>query len=193
MGRRRVRQDGWGSLPSGCHLPKEGGLPGGEFADAGLWVIFETFKSSRRRRTSQRCPPPNQVPSAHLGWGWGRSSAPRPRLLGLPGWGGGDPFFTPPHAGPWGLGGGADPGPCFMPASGAHPPCRCGWGVDGVGPLTVQQQFCVRVIDHLGHGPGVVADGIICETEGGARWGSGLRPTRPSQVPSLPTFLVCGA
>lgn len=96
-----------------------------------------------------------------------------------------------PAPGAWG--GGADPGPCFMPASGAHPPCRCGWGVDGVGPLTVQQQFCVRVIDHLGHGPGVVADGIICETEGGARWGSGLRPTRPSQVPSLPTFLVCGA
>lgn len=114
---------------------------------------------------------------------------PRPSRLG---WG--RSLLHPAPCRPLGLGGGgADPGPCFMPASGAHPPCRCGWGVDGVGPLTVQQQFCVRVIDHLGHGPGVVADGIICETEGGARWGSGLRPTRPSQVPSLPTFLVCGA
>lgn len=188
-----MREDGWGSLPSGCHLPKEGGLPGGEFADAGLWVIFEIFKSSRRRRTSQRCPPPNRSHLPTWGGGGAGHRRPDPASSAFQAGVGEIPSSPRPMPAPGAWGGGADPGPCFMPASGAHPPCRCGWGVDGVGPLTVQQQFCVRVIDHLGHGPGVVADGIICETEGGARWGSGLRPTRPSQVPSLPTFLVCGA
>lgn len=137
-----MREDGWGSLPSGCHLPKEGGLPGGEFADAGLWVIFEIFKSSRRRRTSQRCPPPNQVPSAHLGWGWGRSSAPRPRLLGLPGWGGGDPFFTPPHAGPWGLGGAVPTqGPASCQPQAPIPPADAGGVWTGWGLLLYSSSF----------------------------------------------------
>lgn len=53
---RKVREDGWTPACSGCHLLKEGGLPGGRFLDAGLWVILKILKSSRRGGRSQRCP-----------------------------------------------------------------------------------------------------------------------------------------
>lgn len=49
-----MREDGWRSLRSGCHLLKEGELSGGKLPDAGLWVFFEIFKSSRGGDTSQK-------------------------------------------------------------------------------------------------------------------------------------------
>lgn len=119
-----MREDGWGSLPSGCHLPKEGGLPGGEFADAGLWVIFEIFKSSRRRRTSQRCPPPNR---SHLPtWGGGGAGHRRP-----------DPASSAFQAGV----GEIPSSPRPMPAPGA-------WGgVPTQGPASCQPQVPIPPAD----------------------------------------------
>ena len=96
-----MREDGWRSLRSGGHLLKERQLPAGKFPDAGLWVFFEIFKSSRGGETSQRCPGvpsarsptlvegvrgpmlPESSPSFQQGWGRGRTT-PGPYLLCLP-------------------------------------------------------------------------------------------------------------
>lgn len=47
-------------------------------------------------------------------------------------------------------------------------PSQGAWG--GGEPLTSQQQHFVRVIYGLGRGPGVVAEGVTCAADGGARW-----------------------
>lgn len=112
-GEGTVRRYRWRSPWSGRHLLEEGGLPGGEFADAGIWVIFEILKSSRRG-TSQRCTPlrsclPKPCPHSHLGWGR------QVGVLGFPGLG----ASLPSSAHSWALGSPSQP--CYILASGTHP------------------------------------------------------------------------
>lgn len=88
----------WRSLRSGCHLLEKGGLSGGKFPDARLWVLFEILESSRggdivRGELGSR-------PSSRGGGGSRR--LPRPHLLCLPGPGCCPPephLFLAPHSG----------------------------------------------------------------------------------------------
>lgn len=56
--------DSWRSLRSGYHLLKEGGLPAGEVSDAGLGVLFEILKSSRKGGKKSEVPSTPCLPTA---------------------------------------------------------------------------------------------------------------------------------
>lgn len=100
QGKQRVREDGWGSLGSGCQLLKEGELLGGEFPDASLLVFFESFESFRRGGTSESEVTPRPDPGrrgGHAPW-----EQPLHSSLG---WGGGGrtaEALPPPPSRPWG-------------------------------------------------------------------------------------------
>lgn len=118
------------------------------------------FSKARERRGG----PVRGTPPGGCGCGW--QGEPRPHLLRLPGLRG---FRPQPHP----LGRGRPPEPR---AEWARPRPSGRGPVPGGsrGLLTAQQQLQVRVAHQLGHGPGVVADGVACAGRGGMLAGEGL-------------------